>query len=77
MLVLSRRVGESVIIEGPSEIIIVAAGHNRARIGIKSDRSVNIRRAELPKRQGESDDTSRTIASGDTDEGRAATSPGR
>jgi carbon storage regulator CsrA len=51
MLVLSRKLGEKIVIqvEGhePIEITIVRFGSNNVRLGISAERSMNIVRGEL------------------------------
>lgn len=56
MLVLGRHVGETIVVDGPCEITLLAAGRSdgRCRIGINADRSVTIMRKEIvdrPRRQ--------------------------
>lgn len=52
MLVLSRKVGDRIVVgEGATEVVFVVMevrGGN-VRIGIEAERSVNIRRGELPE----------------------------
>jgi carbon storage regulator len=48
MLVLSRKVGESVVIEGGIVIRVLEIGGGRLRLGIEAPVDVSIRRAELP-----------------------------
>jgi carbon storage regulator len=44
MLVLSRKVGEEVIIDGEIRIAVVRVRGNRVRLGIQAPADVNIRR---------------------------------
>ena len=48
MLVLSRKKRQALIIEGPCVIEIREIRRSHVRLGILADRSVNIRRAEVP-----------------------------
>jgi carbon storage regulator len=48
MLVLSRKVGENVVIEGGIVIRVLEIGGGRLRLGIEAPPDVAIRRAELP-----------------------------
>ena len=50
MLVLARRVGESIIIEGGIEITVLSMEGNQVKIGIDAPKEVNIVRKELLKR---------------------------
>lgn len=50
MLILTRRVGESIIVGDDIEIKLTEIKGGQARIGIKAPDSVNIRRAELEAR---------------------------
>tara|TARA_R110002049_G_scaffold59417_1_gene160653 strand:+ start:163 stop:366 length:204 start_codon:yes stop_codon:yes gene_type:complete len=47
MLVLTRDKGESLVIDGPCEIMLVRTKGKAARIGIKADRNVKVLRKEL------------------------------
>ena len=47
MLVLSRMVGESIIVDGPCVITLVEMRRSNVKIGIEADRSVNIVRKEI------------------------------
>jgi len=47
MLVLTRRVGENIVIGGTIRVTVVAAGGNRVRLGIEAPPEVGIRRQEL------------------------------
>lgn len=48
MLVLTRRVGESIDLDGVGRITITRVQGGRVRIGLDVDSGVNIRRTELP-----------------------------
>jgi carbon storage regulator len=45
MLVLSRKVGESIKLADDIEITILAVDHQRVRLGIRAPRSINVRRS--------------------------------
>jgi len=47
MLVLSRKVGEEIIINGEIRVSVVRVRGNRVRIGIQAPPSARIRREEL------------------------------
>lgn len=47
MLVLSRKLGESVMIDGQVEVTIVALEGNRVRLGINAPRDIPVLRGEL------------------------------
>lgn len=47
MLVLSRRIGESIIIQDNIEITVIAVEGENVRIGIKAPRQVEIFRKEI------------------------------
>ena len=48
MLVLSRRVQERILIGGGIEISVLRVSGNCVRLGIECERSIPIRRQELP-----------------------------
>jgi carbon storage regulator len=47
MLVLSRRIGETVVIEGDIEVAIVAIHGDRVKLGIKAPPLVRVDRQEI------------------------------
>jgi carbon storage regulator len=47
MLVLTRRIGEQIVIDGAIVIQVLQAQGNKVRIGFLAPRSVKIRRQEL------------------------------
>jgi carbon storage regulator len=49
MLVLSRKIGERVIIADNIEIMIVEIHGNRIRLGVNAPREISVRRAEIPR----------------------------
>jgi carbon storage regulator len=48
MLVLTRKIGERIVIDGVIVIEVLRAQGNQVRIGIRAPRGVAIRRQELP-----------------------------
>ena len=54
MLVLSRKIGERVIIADTIELTVVEIHGNRIRLGVNAPRDIPVRRAEIP-RTGEDD----------------------
>jgi len=53
MLVLTRKLNESIIIDGGITVTITAIDRNRVRIGISAPRDVSIQREELLVRDSE------------------------
>jgi carbon storage regulator CsrA len=49
MLVLSRKIGESIEADGPAKFSVLEVIGNKVRIGIEADRSVNITRPDAKK----------------------------
>lgn len=47
MLVLTRRIGEELVIEGPATIRLVSCKGNSARIGVVADGDTKVYRKEL------------------------------
>lgn len=47
MLVLSRKVGERIVIDGGIEVVVLAVEGNRLRLGIEAPRQCQIVRGEL------------------------------
>jgi len=50
MLVLSRRRGEWVTVEGPCRVVLVSLNGDTAQLGFEAERSVTILREEVPRR---------------------------
>jgi len=48
MLVLSRRIGEKVCIDGEITLTVLAIHGNRIRLGITAPEHCHVRRAEIP-----------------------------
>ena len=53
MLVLSRRLGDEIVIAGNIRLTIVALAGNRVRIGIAAPPSVTVDRKEIHDRRGD------------------------
>ncbi len=53
MLVLTRRIGETVVIDGGIRITVVAAQGNKIRLGIAAPADVRIDRQEVHQRRAE------------------------
>jgi carbon storage regulator len=51
MLVLTRRLGEEIVIAGDIRITVVAIEGNRVRIGVEAPRSVAVQRRELLQKE--------------------------
>ena len=51
MLVLSRKVGEEVVIGDTIEVVVLKVAGGRVKLGVSCPRDVNIRRKELCRRQ--------------------------
>jgi carbon storage regulator len=66
MLVLSRKLNESIIVDGDIRITIVGIRGNHVRIGIEAPDSVRIIREELQDRAGGPAPTREGIRSGHT-----------
>jgi carbon storage regulator len=60
MLVLTRRVGESIVIDKDIRVTVVALGNGRVKIGIDAPPGVSIDRSEIHERK------QAEIASGDS-----------
>ncbi len=50
MLVLSRKSGESIVIDGDIRLTIVKVAGNRVRLGIEAPSDVTVTRSELRRR---------------------------
>lgn len=47
MLILTRRVGESIVIGGNVVVTVIEAGRDHVRIGVEAPRSVDVHRQEV------------------------------
>lgn len=47
MLILTRRVGESIVIGGDIVVTVIEAGRDHVRIGVDAPRSVDVHRQEV------------------------------
>ena len=64
MLVLNRRRGEAIVLDGGIRIILLESDRRGARIGIEAPPTMSIRREELVRRvlSDEKDDPPREVA---------------
>lgn len=53
MLILNRRQGEAIILDGGIRIVVLSSDRRGARIGIEAPATVNIQREELVSRVAE------------------------
>ena len=53
MLVLTRRSGEEIVIDGDIRVIVVAVKGDKVRLGITAPPSVSVDRSEVHERRGE------------------------
>lgn len=49
-LVLTRKPGQEIIIDGPARIVIAESSHGRVKVRIEADEDVKILRGELEER---------------------------
>ncbi len=68
MLVLTRKVGESIRIGDEIEIIVTAVDQNKVRIGVRSPRSIPVYREELYRRIQMENQQAAEVAMKDLDE---------
>ncbi|MGB3731800.1 carbon storage regulator CsrA [Microbacterium sp.] len=66
MLVLTRRVGESVLIGGEIEVTLLDIKGDSVRIGVNAPRETRIQRAEIVEAVGEQNAASAASADADT-----------
>ena len=72
MLVLSRRVGESIVIGDDVRVTVLEVRGDVIRVGIDAPRSVKVHRAELLEQVGESNRDAASPASSAVDQLRGA-----
>jgi carbon storage regulator len=53
VLVLSRRVGEEIVIDGSIRVVIVAVQGNKVRLGVEAPPHVPVDRQEIHERRSE------------------------
>ena len=53
MLVLTRRVGEEIVISGDIRVTVVAVKGDKARIGVTAPKSVRVDRQEVHERRSQ------------------------
>lgn len=51
MLVLTRRVGESIVIANDIRITVVSLGNGRVKVGIEAPQGVSVDRSEIHERK--------------------------
>jgi len=51
MLVLTRRVGESIVVDGNIYVTVISVAGNKIRLGISAPPSVTVDREEIMKRK--------------------------
>ena len=68
MLVLTRKVGESIRIGDDIEVVVTAIDQNKVKIGIRSPRHVPVYREELYKRIQEDNRQAAAVKMGDLDQ---------
>ena len=68
MLILTRRVGETVVIGNDVDVTVLGVKGNQVRLGVKAPREVSVHREEIYKRikDEEQQENSRTNASGES-----------
>jgi carbon storage regulator len=62
MLVLTRRVGETIVIDGGIQVTVVSVHGDRVRIGIKAPDSIRVDRPEIHERRHDFDDAVATTS---------------
>ncbi len=48
MLILTRRVGEAIVIDEKTTVTILGVKGNQVRVGTNADKTISVRRSELP-----------------------------
>ena len=53
MLILSRKIGESIIIGGETEVTILELSGDKVRVGVNAPKNISVLRSELKKTEEE------------------------
>lgn len=61
MLVLTRRIGEEIVINGNIRVTVVAVKGDRVRLGVAAPANVPVDREEVHQRRASFDDESRNV----------------
>ena len=69
MLILTRRVGETVVIGNDVDVTVLGVKGNQVRLGVKAPREVSVHREEIYKRIKDEAEEPRKSASGRTHNG--------
>lgn len=67
MLILTRKVGESIRIGDDIEVLVTAVDQNKVKIGIRSPRHIPVYREELYRRIQEENEAAMGLSTGDLD----------
>ncbi len=54
MMIVTRKVGESVVADGPAEFVILGVKGNQIRVGVNADKSVSVDRHEVRREKDKS-----------------------
>lgn len=61
MLILSRRPGDAILIDGGIRIVVLASGQRCVRLGIEAPAQVGIVREEILSRAADTNDAAQTL----------------
>jgi carbon storage regulator len=53
MLVLTRQIGEEIVIDNSIRVTVLSIHHGKVRLGVDAPRSVSVDRAEVHARKGD------------------------